>query len=129
MQTAAWLFLLAMVCPIFGQTDSKELALILTPARHSQELTSIELRRYLLKKVPSLPAPSSAAEWTSEQKRLRADVLQKYIYAGWPRTWVDGRPAVEDLGFIPGEKGYRMRKLRYEIVPDFWATARQPWPQ
>jgi hypothetical protein len=115
--------------PDFRANRFEGIGAFLTPARHSQELTSIELRRYLLKKVPSLPAPSSAAEWTSEQKRLRADVLQKYIYAGWPRTWVDGRPAVEDLGFIPGEKGYRMRKLRYEIVPDFWAAGRWPWPQ
>ena len=45
------------------------------------------------------------------------------IFHGWPREWVDAPPEFEDLGVIESGHGYRMRKLRYEIVPGFRSTA------
>jgi hypothetical protein len=113
------------VCPIvlFGQTEPAGLTPILSRALDTPDSASREVRRYLLGKVPPLPVASSAEGWTAEQKRLRAEILRKYVYDGWPAAWVDGPPQVRDLGIVPGGQGYRMRKLRYEVVPGFWATA------
>jgi hypothetical protein len=36
---------------------------------------------------------------------------------------VNAPPRFEDLGVISGGAGYRLRKLRYEIVPGFQSTA------
>src|SRR5205807_6829714 len=45
------------------------------------------------------------------------------VFHGWPREWVDAPAKFEDLGVIPSGPGYRIRKLRYEIVPGFWSSA------
>ena len=68
-------------------------------------------------------APSSEGQWAQEATRLRERVLKDIVYHGWPQGWVNSPPAFEDLGRIPSGPGYRMRKLRYEIVPGFHSTA------
>jgi dienelactone hydrolase len=72
-----------------------------------------------MRKVPKLPTPPTPEWWTAEAKRLRQEILEKVVFHGWPREWVEAPPKVEDLGLIPSGEGYRMRKLRYEIVPGF----------
>jgi hypothetical protein len=44
------------------------------------------------------------------------------VFHGWPQEWVESPPRFEDLGVLSG-KGYRLHKLRYEIVPGFYSTA------
>ncbi len=39
------------------------------------------------------------------------------IYHGWPRDWVEAKPKFERVGEI-ARPGYRIVKLRYEIVRD-----------
>ena len=68
-------------------------------------------------------APSSKGQWAQEATALRERVLKDIVYHGWPQGWVNSPPAFEDLGRIPSGPGYRMRKLRYEIVPGFHSTA------
>ena len=50
-------------------------------------------------------------------------MLDDVVFHGWPRAWVDAPPKFDDLGTIPSGPGYRLRKLRYEIVPGFYSTA------
>jgi hypothetical protein len=83
------------------------------------EVTAYQLRRYVLEKIARLPSPASSEEWTTEARRLRHRILNVVVYHGWPREWVEAPPRFEDLGPIPSGKGYRMRQLRYEIVPGF----------
>ena len=82
-----------------------------------------QVRDYILKKVPKPPNPSSAEQWTAESKRLRQHLLNDIAFHGWPKEWVNSPLKVEDLGVIAQEKGYRLRKLRYEILPGFQSTA------
>jgi len=49
-------------------------------------------------------------------------VLDDVVFHGWPREWVEASPRFEETGVIAG-KGYRIRKLRYEIVPGFYSAA------
>ncbi len=106
-----------------GQTRIEEVGEVLKLRLQSEDVVDFQIRQYLMKRVPPLPAPKTASEWTTEETRLRAHLLKDVIFHGWPSKWVDSPPRFEDLGLIPSGKGYRLRKLRYEIVPGFWTTA------
>jgi dienelactone hydrolase len=82
-----------------------------------------QLQQYLLGRVVPPPVARDAAAWTAEAKRLRAHMLNEVAFHGWPREWVNAPPKFEDLGVFATGPGYRMRKLRYEIVPGFESTA------
>ena len=112
-----------LCCGFAGAQSSPQLLRpLLTPRLQSPDVTAFQLREYLIGKAPVLPAATSADAWTAEAKRLRKHLLDDVVFHGWPREWVEAPPKFEDRGTIAG-KGYRMRKLRYEIVPGFWSTA------
>jgi len=50
-------------------------------------------------------------------------VLNNVVFHGWPKEVVEAKPVFEDVGMIPSGKGYRIRKLRYEVVPGLWSIA------
>src|SRR3984893_17315053 len=105
-----------------AQTEPRYLDDILKEEVLPQSVALIQLRQYILNRVAKPPAPTSAAQWTSESKRLREHIVNDVVFHGWPKEWVNAAPKFEDLGVIPGN-GYQMRKLRYEIVPGFQSTA------
>jgi len=117
------LFAGLLAASLLAQTQPRQVRPFLEQNLQSSDVVSFQLRQYLLKKAPKLPAASSAAQWTSETKRLRRSILDDVVFHGWPQEWVNAPPKFEDLGFIPSGPGYRMRKLRYEIVPGFQSTA------
>lgn len=82
-----------------------------------------QMKQYVLQRVPPPPAATSAAEWTAESKRIRERLINDVVFHGWPKDWVNAAPHFEDAGMIEAGPGYRMRKLRYEIVPGFYSTA------
>jgi dienelactone hydrolase len=106
-----------------AQTDTNQVGPILKQQFQVAEVAEFQLRQYLMSRVVPLPSPASAEEWTAEATRLRKYALDEVIFHGWPPEWVNAPPKFEDLGLIPSDKGYRLRKLRYEIVPGFWSTA------
>ena len=77
-----------------------------------------EIRQYLMRKLPAFRfSPDEAG-------RLRQQILDEVVFHGWPREWVTAPPRFDDLGAIASnDRGYRMRKLRYEIVPGLWSAA------
>ena len=81
-----------------------------------------QIRQYLLSRIAQPPTPKSAAEWTKESHQIRSQFMQR-IFHGWPPEWVDASPKFEEVGVIETGKGYRIRKLRYEVVPGFYAAA------
>jgi dienelactone hydrolase len=84
-------------------------------------LVAEQLRHFMLKRVPELPTPGTPGDWQKEADRLRAHELS-VIYHGWPQEWVDAKPKFEKVAEIT-RPGYRIVKLRYEIVPGFISTA------
>jgi len=82
-----------------------------------------QMKQYLLRRVPSLGEPQSATQWTATASEVRRHLLDDVVFHGWPKDWVESPPRFEDLGLIEGGKGYRLRKLRYEIVPGFYSAA------
>ena len=96
---------------------------ILNKQLQSRKVVTFQLQEYLMRRVPTLPAPTSAAQWTAEAEKIRHHLLYDVVYRGWPKSWVNSPPMFEDLGPIPSGPGYKMRKFRYEIVPGFDSTA------
>jgi hypothetical protein len=106
-----------------AQVQERDLKPIFDQPIETADVWSSEQLQYALEKVPALPSPSSSAQWTREADNLRKRVLENIIFHGWPEQVVDAKPVFEDVGTIPSGKGYRIRKLRYEVVPGFWSTA------
>src|SRR5882724_10520894 len=118
-----WLLLLALAAGIaLAQTEPRYVEGILKEEVLPPSVALFQLRQYILNRVAKPPAPASAAQWTSDSKRIREQILKDVVFQGWPKEWIDSPPKFEDLGVTPGN-GYQMRKLRYEIVPGFQSTA------
>ena len=118
------LFALVLSVPhLNAQADPEVIQPILNEQLQSQQVVTYQLQRFLEKKVPALPTPTSPDQWTAEEQRIRQHLLNDIIYHGWPQDWVNSQPHFEDLGSLPSGKGFKLRKLRYEIVPGFFCTA------
>lgn len=124
LQSLSVVLLLLTATLVHAQSTSEQVEPILGKQLQSPEMVTFQLRQYLMTKRPAtLPTPKSAQEWTAEAKRIKKRLLDEVVFHGWPKEWVNSAPKFEDLGMIPSGKGYRMRKLRYEIVPGFYSTA------
>lgn len=115
--------LMTVTASPFAQTKHNQMQRVLDRSLQTPETVVWELRRYLADKAPRLPAPASVDAWSVDAARLRQHVLDDVVFHGWPKAWVDAPPKFEDLGMIPSGEGYRLRKLRYEIVPGFYGAA------
>jgi len=83
----------------------------------------VEVQRYCELRVPRMPAVRTAAEWEAEAARLRAGVLEKVVFRGEAARWRDAPAKVEWLDAIPGGPGYRIKRVRYEALPNLWIPA------
>jgi len=106
-----------------SQSRPRDIAPILERRLETPDVVAFQVRQYLFQRIPRLPSPQSAAQWSGEAERIRKHLLNDVVFHGWPREWVDAPPKFEDLGILESGKGYRIRKLRYEIVPGFQSTA------
>jgi hypothetical protein len=86
-------------------------------------VTAYQLQRYMMKRILKPVAPATAEQWNAEVQRLRKHILEDVAFHGWPREWVTSPPRFEQTDVIETSHGYRLRKLRYEIVPGFQSTA------
>ena len=108
---------------LWSQSRPRDIAPVLERPLETPDVVAFQVRQYLFQRIPKLSAPRSAAQWTAEADRLRKHLLDDIVFHGWPKEWVDSPPKFEDLGTIESGNGYRIRKLRYEIVPGFQSTA------
>jgi dienelactone hydrolase len=106
-----------------GQSEVEQVDPILGEEILSPHVALFQIREYLLRRVAKPPAATTAREWTTETNRLRQHLLNDVVFHGWPKEWVNARPKFEDLGVIEAGQGYRLRKLRYEILPGFQSVA------
>ncbi len=78
-----------------------------------------ELRAYLLSRVPPFQLPADSAQWEKKSQELRTRTLDEVIFRGVPQPWRAEPTTVQWQADLPG-KGYRIRKLRYQVVPGLW---------
>ncbi len=106
-----------------GQSEVEQITPILGEEILPPSVALFELKEYIVNRVAQPPVATSAREWTAESARLRQHLLNDVVFHGWPAEWVSAPPKFEDLGLIATGKGYRLRRLRYEIVPGFESAA------
>lgn len=79
--------------------------------------TRIEMRDFVEPRIAKTPRVTTAEEWSKTVERLRADTLGRAASRGEVMTWRDAKTKVEWLGTLEGGLGYRIKKLRYEVLP------------
>ena len=104
-----------------AQANSTLVDPLLAQHLQSPSVVANELQHFMLQRVPPLQLPATAKQWDLDAAKIRAHQLS-VVYHGWPQAWVDSAPKFEKVGVIE-RKGYRIVKLRYEIVPGFESTA------
>ncbi|MGH9431306.1 MAG: alpha/beta hydrolase family protein [Terriglobia bacterium] len=112
-----------VVQPLRAQSTPETIAPILKRPIQATAVTAFEVQKFLMTRMRPLTTPTSTREWTAEAARLRKHILNDIAFHGWPKDWVNLPPRFEEAGVIETGHGYRLRKLRYEIVPGFWSTA------
>ena len=107
----------------FAQSTPRDLQGVLGEEILAPSAALLQMKSFILSRVAPPPVATSAAEWTEESQRLRRHLLQDVVFHGWPPEWVNSPSRFEDLGTIETHQGYRLRKLRYEVVPGFQSVA------
>jgi len=120
---ALLVILIGCAANLQAQTTPDSVATELSQPIQSVDVTAFQLQRYLMKRIPKLPSPSSAEQWQAAEQKLRKHILEDIAYHGWPQQWIDAPPQFLQTGVIETGRGYRLRKLRYEIVPGFDSVA------
>ncbi len=116
-----WLAL-ALPSLALAQAETRDLAPILKEEILAPAVALSELREHIVARVAKPPAPRSAEQWTAASKALRQRLVEEVVFHGWPKAWVESAPRFEETGVLEGS-GYRIRKLRFEIVPGFVSAA------
>jgi hypothetical protein len=106
--------------PLAAQTQSLDDALTRPILAVNQPL--VEVQVYSASHVKSMPLADTAEEWTKTKELLRQRVLNEVILRGAGRRWAEAKTRVQWLDVLPGN-GYRIKRLRYEVIPGLWIPA------
>ncbi len=114
----------------FAYTDDREAieSLLKFPLLDAQVPQS-QVEAFCEARVPVMPVVDSREEWERLTNQWRADMLEKVIFRGAAADWRKSARQVEWLDEIEGGPGYRIKKLRYEILPGLWVPALLYEPQ
>jgi dienelactone hydrolase len=118
-------FLLGLI-PAIGwtQQEHEDVQTLLKDEITSTALVNFQIKQYVIRHTAPVPkVPATPQEWTATAAQLRHHLVDEVVFHGWPRSWVESSPKFEDAGVIETGNGYRIRKLRYEIVPGFTSSA------
>jgi len=87
------------------------------------ERAKAEIEKFALGLIPRFEAPTDVAAWRKRVRRLQRDVPGRIYLRGFPKSIVEGRPKVVWGDVLRPHESYVIRKLRYEIYPDYWIPA------
>ena len=106
-----------------AQSEVDQLRPILSGEILPADAALFQLKQYLIQHTAAPPVATTAEKWGAESKRIRERLLREVVFHGWPKEWVDAPPRFQETGVIETGQGYRLRKLRYEIIPGFYSAA------
>lgn len=95
---------------------------LLVPILAPQQ-TLDETRRFSAARIPEVPKFNSAEEWQQYADATRKAALERVIFRGAAEEWRKAWTKVERLEVIEGGAGYRIQKLRLEVLPELWIPA------
>lgn len=87
--------------------------------KQSQE----QIHRFIEKSIPAFNAPTDTRAWRAESARLRKAALDRIFLRGYSRSIVSGKPKIIWGEVLRPDPSYVIRKLRYEIFPNYWIPA------
>lgn len=92
------------------------------PVLNSSE-SKAEIQKFLKDRIPPLVVPDNAEEWKRKSEEMREEIFDRVVFRNVPREWYVNNPRVFWGDVIETEKGYKIRKLRYEALPGLWIPA------
>lgn len=101
----------------------EEIRDVLSQGILEKETTLRETQRFCETRIARLPRFTSVEEWRRFAESLRRRILEEVVLRGVPTEWHDHEVRVEWLDWLPDTAGYRVRKLRYEALPNLWIPA------
>ena len=131
----ACLLLAIVVFPsglVWSQTDISDLnsaeesyiKLLLSNQILSPATAEFQVRRYLINQIiPAPQAPATPEQWSASVDRFRQHLLNEVVFHGWDKEWIHSPPRFTEVGVIETGAGYRIHKLRYEVIPGLDSTA------
>ncbi|MGI9427018.1 MAG: alpha/beta hydrolase family protein [Bythopirellula sp.] len=126
-KTSAVPLLLSMVVSTVladeGPTKLTDIESILAHPILSADSPLEEVRGFARARIPTMPAVQSVKDWTRKAEQIRRDMFTKVIFRGKAKKWREAETKVEWLETIDGGPGYKIRKLRYEALPNLWIPA------
>ena len=103
--TAALFLALLLTLPIsHGQTTEATLHTLLAERVEPAATSKFQMEQFLSHRIPALPSPKSASEWTEQEERLRKHVLDDIAFHGWPAEWVHSSSE------LSGSRSHRKRQ-------------------
>ena len=108
---------------VSAQTTPDSVEGVLEERIQAGAVTESQLQSYLAKRIPKLSPPNSAEKWSAQEASIRHHALEDIAFHGWSRDWIDAAPRFQETDMLESDRGYRLRKFRYEIVPGFESTA------
>lgn len=82
-----------------------------------------QVERFCEAKVARVPVTESTEQWQTAVEQWRKDMFDKVIFRGQARQWRELPTDIVWLDEIQGGPGYRIKKLRYQILPGLWIPA------
>lgn len=82
-----------------------------------------EVQTYTESRVLPMPELTTVADWERFADQTRQQVFDRVVFRGAAAEWRDLPTNVEWQDVVEGGPGYRIRTLRYEIVPGMWTAA------
>lgn len=82
-----------------------------------------EVEAFCRARVKPFVAPLSKEAWISAADAMREEVLAKVVYRGPSQPWRTFKPSVEWGETLEPGEGYRIKKLRFEVLPGLWVPA------
>ena len=87
------------------------------------EEAEAEMRAFLLQQYPKFKAPTDVAAWQKKVPELREEALEKVYLRGFPKDVLSHKPKIVWGDVLQPDPAYIIRKLRYEIYPNYWIPA------
>lgn len=87
------------------------------------QVPQVEVERFCEARVPKLPEAGSLEQWQQMTDQWRAGMFEKVIFRGAAAEWRKAPLQVEWLDEIEGGPGYRIKKLRYQVLPGLTVPA------
>ena len=107
-----------------GQSpQAKAIAAALAKPINPADQTLNDTKAFVEARIFKGPSVKTLDEWTALEHQMRSRALSEVVFRGQALEWVDASTKVEWLEVIEGGPGYRIRKLRFEIIPGFWVPA------